>query len=488
MSTPPEALRRALWYTGGVLRIALLSLIAAAAVGCLAAPAAEADVEWLCRPGLASNPCAGDQTTTYFASDGSSRVETPAVPANPPIDCFYVYPTVSNQPTPNATKSPDPEIRSIALYQAQRFSTRCRVFVPLYRQVTAAGVATASQTHDASAYDTAFADVREAWLQYLRADNRGRGVVLVGHSQGSRILRALIRRDVDPDASVRRLLVSAIIPGANATVARGRRVGGDFARIPACESGAQTGCVISYSTFNETPPDNARFGRTDTDPVRGALGLPTGPGLEVLCTNPAALVGDGGNLGSLVPSEPFAPGVIAALFLQLYGGSPPSADTPWLQPADHYTGRCETSNQANVLMLSPVAGARTLNPSPDATWGVHLVDLNIALDNLVRIAGRQGSAWLADQRKLRVDLRARRRSGRAARLIATVTGPPRRRVRVVFRRGGRRVARRVASLGPRGRARARFAVRRAGRYRAVAVGMDGWRARTRSKRLRLRFR
>jgi hypothetical protein len=383
-----------------VSRAGVLCTAAALAAFALAGlpQSAGAEVRWLCRPGLESNPCQGDQTTRYFEPDGSSHVETPEVPPDPAIDCFYVYPTVSNQPTPNATQSPDPEVRSIALYQAQRFSTRCRVFVPLYRQVTAAGVTVASQTHDTSGYDTAYTDVREAWLTYLRDFNDGRGVVLIGHSQGSRMLRALIRREIDPSPAARSRLVSAIIPGANATVANGRLIGGDFSHIPACTSGAQIGCVISYSTFNETPPDNARFGRTDTDPVGGALGLPTGPGVEVLCTNPATLSGSDGRLESLVPSEPFAPGVIALLLVKLYGGPPPSADTPWLQPTDHYTGRCETSNGANVLMISPVAGARKLDPSPDATWGVHLVDVNIALGNLVNIVSAETRTWLARHR------------------------------------------------------------------------------------------
>jgi hypothetical protein len=371
-----------------VLRAGLLSMLLAFAGGCAAASVADADVSWLCRPDLASDPCRGDLTTRYFASDGSSHVERVEVPRNPPVDCFYVYPTVSNQPTPNATATPDPEVRSITTYQAQRFSTRCRVFAPLYRQVTAAGVAVASQTHDTSPYDTAYAGVREAWLQYLREDNHGRGVVLIGHSQGSRMLRALIRREIDPSPAARALLVSAIIPGANATAQ-------DFANVPACASAGQTGCIVSYSTFNETPPDNARFGRTDTDPVGSALDLPAGPRVQVLCTDPTALSGTGGRLDSLVPSQPFAPGVVMLLLLKLYGGPPPSADTPWLQPTDHYTGRCETSNGANVLMISPVGGARKLNPSPDATWGVHLVDVNLALGNLVTIVGAQTRTWLA---------------------------------------------------------------------------------------------
>jgi hypothetical protein len=372
----------------GVSACALaIAIVAAGLLGALA-PAAHAEVVWLCHPSMDSDPCRGDLTTRYFEPDGSSHVATPAVDPDPKIDCFYVYPTVSNQPTPNATQTPDPEVRSIALYQAQRFSTRCRMFAPLYREVTAAGVTLSSQTHDTTPYTTAFTDVEEAWQRYLRDDNHGRGVVLIGHSQGSRMLRALIRRDIDPDGAVRRRLVSAIIPGANANT-------NDFAHVRPCRAATQTGCVISYSTFNKTPPDNARFGRTDTDPVGSALGLPGGP---VICTDPSRLSRTRDDLQSLVPSQPFAPGVIFALLLKLYGGPPPSADTPWLQPTDHYTARCETSNHANVLMISPVADARTLTPSPDDTWGVHLVDINIALGDLVEIVGDQAQAWLAARR------------------------------------------------------------------------------------------
>src|SRR4051812_35779933 len=149
------------------MRAGVVIALAVAAALAWAAPGAHAEVSWLCHPSMASDPCRGDLTTRYFAPDGSSSVSTPAVPAEPPVDCFYVYPTVSNQPTPNATQTPDPEVRSIALYQAQRFSQRCRVFVPLYREVTAAGVTFASQTHDTTPYETAFTDVEEAWKHYL---------------------------------------------------------------------------------------------------------------------------------------------------------------------------------------------------------------------------------------------------------------------------------------------------------------------------------
>jgi hypothetical protein len=456
----------------------VLCLLALAVAGAASASPARAEVKWLCRPGLAGQPCAGDQTTRYFAPDGSSRVGKPASVARPAIDCFYVYPTVSNQPTKNATQTADPEVRSIAKYQAQRFSTRCRVFAPLYQEVTAVGVATASQTHDTSGYSLAFGDIREAWRSYLRDDNHGRGFVLIGHSQGSRMLRALIRQEIDPQPTLRRRLVGAIIPGANATVARGRLVGGDFKHIPMCTRPAQTGCVISYSTFNKTPPDNSRFGRTDTDPVGGALGLPAGPGTEVMCADPAKLSGSA-ELESLVPSEPFAPGIIAALLVKLYGGPPPSADTPWLQPTDHYTGRCRLANGSHVLMLSPVDGARTLTPSPDDTWGTHLVDVNIALGNLTDIVGAQSRAWVrahapARGRALRVGLRA---NGHA--LVVSLSGAPLERVRVTVGELSRRVR-----LGSSGSRVLRFRVDEEGLYRAVVHGSGGKVAR--SKRVRVR--
>jgi hypothetical protein len=164
--------------------------------------------------------------------------------------------------------------------------------------------------------------------------------------------------------------------------------------------------------------------------------------------------------------------VIAALLVKLYGGPPPSADTPWLQPTDHYTGRCETSNGANVLMISPVDGARTLTPSPDDTWGVHLVDVNIGLGNLLTIVRAQSRAWLAGHRRLGVRLRP----GSGRRLVATVTGPPGRSVRITLSRGKHRAARRHAAIGPRGRAVIRFEVRRPGRYRVTVRAADGERA------------
>ena len=73
---------------------------------------------------------------------------------------------------------------------------------------------------------------------------------------------------------------------------------------------------------------------------------------------------------------------------------PPDADTPWVQPQDHFTGRCVREAGANVLRVDAVGSARQPTPSPDPTWGLHLVDVNIAMGNLVTIVGRQGEAYV----------------------------------------------------------------------------------------------
>ena len=43
----------------------------------------------------------------------------------------------------------------------------------------------------------AYDDVRDAWNEYLAHDNHGRGVVLIGHSQGTRVLIQLVKEEID---------------------------------------------------------------------------------------------------------------------------------------------------------------------------------------------------------------------------------------------------------------------------------------------------
>jgi len=360
------------------------ALLAALAAAAWAAPeVARAEVVWLCRPGAAPDPCRGSQATTVLRAGRAPRVVTPREPARPPVDCFYVYPTVSAQPGTNADKAVDPEIQAIARQQAARFSGVCRVFAPVYRQLTLSAILGADPAARAAGAQLAYGDVREAWRAYRRGAGRGRGVVLIGHSQGTFMLRQLVKDEIDRSPSARRQLVSALLLGGNVTVRRGRGAGGDFRNVAGCRSSRRLGCVVAYSIFGEVPPPGALFGRAaDT------------PGYEVLCTNPASLSANARRPATtLLRTEPF-PGVLGGGLSFLLGGSAPSASTPWVQPAQRYSVRCTRAGGAHVLLARPIGRARRLRAFPDENWGLHLADVNLALGELVALVRRQGARYV----------------------------------------------------------------------------------------------
>ena len=129
-------------------------------------------------------------------------------------------------------------------------------------------------------------DVLDAWNHYLKNDNNGRGVVLIGHSQGSGVLSQLIRNEID-GKPIQSRIVSALLLGTNVAVPKGKDVGGTFKHMPLCRSAEQTGCVVTYVSFRSTipPPPDSR----DSGAVQDA-------GMEAGCTNPAALAGGRGQL------------------------------------------------------------------------------------------------------------------------------------------------------------------------------------------------
>jgi hypothetical protein len=62
--------------------------------------------------------------------------------ANPaaPIDCFYVYPTVSQAQTGNAGMTAAAEEQHVAAQQFAQFAGTCRTYAPIYLQTTVAAM------------------------------------------------------------------------------------------------------------------------------------------------------------------------------------------------------------------------------------------------------------------------------------------------------------------------------------------------------------
>jgi hypothetical protein len=351
---------------------------------------------WLCRPGR-QDACTVDLTTTIVAADGKLTREDYKPNPNASIDCFYVYPTVSLDTTGNSDMNIGPEEKNVILQQFARFGSKCRQYAPLYRQITLTALRSMIAGKALQADRTlAYKDVLDAWNYYLEHDNKGRGVVLIGHSQGSGLLTRLIADQIE-GKPVQSRIVSALLLGTNVAVPKGKDVGGSFKSMRLCSSATQTGCVVTYVSFRDTipPPANTRFGRVP------------GEGQVAACTNPASLGGGAGELHAYLnasgrtitsPDRPTE---------WVKGGTP--ITTPFVSVPGLLVAECVSNERGSYLQITTkanpndprtdeVSGDVVANGKISEDWGLHLIDVNAAMGNLVSIVAQQAKSYGATHR------------------------------------------------------------------------------------------
>jgi len=355
------------------------------------APNYDTDAGWLCRPGR-QDACAADQSVTVIAANGKAKIVKFKADPAPLYDCFYVYPTVSLDPTPNSDLNIGDEEKAVAASQAARFTSKCRVFAPLYRQVTLTALRDMMEGK-ATAADRklAYLDVEAAWYNYLKRDNNGRGVVLIGHSQGAGILKQLVAGVIEKDSDMKRKMIAAYLIGTNVAVPQGGDVGGDFKTTKLCKSLNQFGCVVTYTTFraDAPPPENSRFAR-----------IADQPGMVAACTNPAALGG-----GKAVTDAIFGTkgaGLASAPMGEWAKGV--AVTTPFVSVPGLISAECVSNGGGNYLAVTvnadpgdprtdTIVGDVVVNGTVLKDWGLHLIDMPVEMGNLVTLSEYQAAAW-----------------------------------------------------------------------------------------------
>jgi len=361
-----------------------LMLAAAVAQAAPAAPDYAKDAAWLCLPGRADT-CSTPLATTALNPNGYGSTGKSAVAKDPPIDCFYVYPTVSRDQGLNSDLTPSEE-KLAAEAQFARFASVCRPFAPMYRQMTVSAVVAFTTGVDITKPSLiAFQDVATAWKTYLAKYNKGRPFVLIGHSQGTVMLQLLIANMIENDPAVAARMKLAILPGFNTLVPQGKLVGGTFKKTPLCSRAGETGCVIAWTSFREknVPPAGAMFGISDQ------------PGMTVGCVNPARP-----GATDWVPLDSYwfarsnydVPGGPISWSSE---GPPP---TPYLHAADLVSAKCINDGSRGYLWIHTnvdpkdkrtdrIGGEVAIMGMFLPGWGMHLADIAEAQGDLIRQVG-----------------------------------------------------------------------------------------------------
>jgi hypothetical protein len=155
---------------------------------------------------------------------------------------------------------------------------------------------------------------------------------------------------------------------------------------------------VTYVSFRSTvpPPANSRFGRV------------TDAGMVAACTNPAALGGGSGVLHAYLSTDgntiagttPPAPWVAPAR----------TVDTPWVSVPGLLAAQCASNEHAAFLEITvrgdpadprtdDIVGDLAVGGQVLTDWGLHLVDANLGMGNLVEIVSQQARAWVGRSRR-----------------------------------------------------------------------------------------
>lgn len=291
-------------WSDDLARIALVPSSAFEAQAPLQENAYDDPAMWLSRPGMGNSDPARWQPP--FRGDSGPPPSPAAQPGG--FATFFVHPTSYLDRTRWNAPLDDAESQRVAkIYvrgMASAFNRADEIWAPKYRQATIGAFLTDSE--DArQALDAAYADVKQSFALFLATADKGKPIILAGHSQGALHLLRLLREEVT-DPALKARMAAIYIVGWPVSVAHDLPSLG----FPACATASQSGCIMSWLSYAE-PADPSSLLDTYSAST-GFDGKPRGTS-PILCTNP--LTGGArdsatadSNLGALVPENGFETG------------------------------------------------------------------------------------------------------------------------------------------------------------------------------------
>ena len=156
----------------------------------------------------------------------------------------------------------DKVLNKAVLYQASALALSGKVYVPFYRQAHIRSFKMFNEGGKA-ALEIAYADVKKAFEVFLSKYNKGRPIILLSHSQGTRHTMRLIA-DFFDEKELQNKLVAAYIPGIGVKPTL-------FKTIKPMTKPDETGGFVSWNTYKKGyyPKDDKDWydGSVTTNPI-----------------------------------------------------------------------------------------------------------------------------------------------------------------------------------------------------------------------------
>lgn len=249
---------------------------------------------------------------TVLQSTSSRAVDPNAGGEVADFAVFFVHPTsYLSRDNWNAQIGDEEAERVARIYirgMASPFNSAEEIWAPRYRQATMGAFLT-DGPEGQQAIDAAYKDVLDAYRFFIDSVDEDTPIVLAGHSQGALHLLRLLREEI-ANQDIASRVVAAYAIGWPISVDHDLPALG----LAACATPAQTGCILSWSSFAE-PADPSAVIETYANST-GFDGKLRGDS-TILCTNPltGTFGGEAGmetNLGTLVPDDSISTGELVA--------------------------------------------------------------------------------------------------------------------------------------------------------------------------------
>ena len=181
-----------------------------------------------------------------FADFTPSKTNWEDQQAESKADVFFIHPTTfyrryrSNGPLTDRAVNRFTDKHSIRM-QASVFNGSAKVYAPRYRQAALFNYFKKESDKSQAAFDLAYSDVKAAFEYYLEYANKGRPIIIAGHSQGSMHGQRLLSEFFD-GKNLQDQLVAAYLIGYNIAAT-------SFQSVPICRDPNDVGCVLSYNSY-----------------------------------------------------------------------------------------------------------------------------------------------------------------------------------------------------------------------------------------------